>query len=770
MTNKLSRLIITATFFCTGFFAIIIQTVMFRELLVVVLGNEIIIGISLFNWLTGVSLGAIFGSVRVKQTSGMVRTFSLSLLFMMLYSQLAITCIRLLYQVSHTPAGVHLNFFKVFYLSGACIIPVSFIIGFTFPFASKFSAHARSRFLQNVSFISGVYIVESLGSLLGGIAASFFLVEHLNSYAILSLVSLPLIIMLCFLIRRSRHTRLFFLAAVFGILCLITLFPRINRMINHFTILERWKGFSSAQLVWNRDSRYQNLMLGKSHDQYNLYSNGQFSTSFPEETDNRILSAHLFCQHPGPQHILIIGEAISGLARHLLDYDIKTLKTIELDEKTVEGISHHLSAENKAFMSDPRFAIRIGDGRRIIREKSRFKAAWDIVFINMGEPSTLLLNRYYTLEFFRDVSAILAADGVLSLRITSSENYGSGFVSRYTSSIYQTLKRVFPHIAIAPGDRNLFFATRSPDSVSISPQVLAGRYRKAGTQPARLGLIFESLYPREKTAFISSSLQNQNNQSINTDGKPLSLFYFNQILGWTSNGKTESFFLFFERLHPDRVFIVILALLLLRWLWIPIKKSLHPRFDIRISVLIAGFSGLSLEILIIYSVQNITGYIYQLIGFIIALFMTGLPLGAYLSKKWLRQKQPRRSRQFRWLALIQLFFLILALIFPKVLNEITRMGLIGNILLFCLVALDGILVGALFPVALNLHIQKADDPAVSAGIIDAMDHLGAAFGALLTGALLLPVLGISGTTGLIAALSALSIILLAPYILFAREP
>lgn len=758
------------TFFCTGFYAIIIQTVIFRELLVVVLGNEIIIGISLFNWLVGVFFGAMFGSYWVKRSSSMVRTFSVSLLIMLICSPLATTCIRLLYQLSQTPAGGYLNFFKVFYLSAACIIPLSFIIGFTFPIASTFSVGLQNRIGDKVSFISGIYIVEAFGSLLGGITVSFFLVGHLNSYAILSLVSLPLIFMLAILTGRFRHIGLFSIITAFGVVCLITLVPGINRTISHFTIQERWKGFSSTQLIWARDSRYQNLMLGRSHDQYNLYLNGQFSTSFPEDVDNRILSAHLVCQHPGPQNILIIGEAVSGLARYLLDYDIKRVKTIELDEKAVEVISDHLSPDDRAFLTDPRFSIHIGDGRRIIRERSLINSGWDIIFINMAEPSTLLLNRYYTLEFFRDVSAILAGDGVLSLRITSSENYSAGFVSQYTASIYQTLKQVFSHIVIAPGDRNIFFATRCADTVSTSPSVLAGRYRKTGKQPSRLELIFESLYPREKTDFIAESLYNYRKQAVNTDQKPLSLFYFNQILGWASNGKTGTFFSFFERINPGLILIVFLVLFILRWIWGLSRKSMLFRLDIRISVLIAGFSGLSLEILIIYSFQNITGYIYQLIGFIIALFMTGLPLGARISKKWLQKKNPLRSRQFRWLMFIQLSFLLLALIFPHLIRKIAVMGLIGNILLCCLVALDGILVGAMFPVALNLYIQKTRDSAFAAGIIDAMDHLGAAIGALLTGALLLPILGISGIGQLIATLSVLSVILLIPHMLFAREP
>lgn len=789
--NYLSRFPLLITFFFIGFYAIIIQTVVFRELLVVALGNEIVFGISLFNWLIGVFFGARLGSFLVKRTTRMLRTFTLSLLFMLIFSPLATTGIRLLYHLSRTPAGSHLHFLQVFYLSAACIIPLSFAIGFTFPIASTLFTYRHNRTEDKVTFISKIYIVESLGSLLGGIVVSFILVEHFNSYTILSMVSLPLMFMLAFLTFRARHIILFLIITAIGLVDLVTLMPSINRQINRITIQKRWQGFSSSELVWIRDSRYQNLMLGKIHEQYNLYYNGQFSTSFPEPTDNRIFSAHLICQHPGPKKILIIGEAISGLARHLLEYNINKLKSIELDEASIEGIKPFLPRPDQSIFSDPRFSIQIGDGRKAIREKSPENSDWDIIFINIAEPSTLLLNRYYTQEFFRDTAAVLARDGILCLRITSSENYSAGFVSQYTASIYHTLKTVFPRIVIAPGDKNVFFASQFPGVITGSARILGQRYRETGVLPARLGLIFKSLYPREKTDFISRSLEMQTNPVINTDQKPVSLLYFNKILGWTSSGQSGVILSFFELTNLFRISIILFALLLARWIFLLfravyhylaskkqastpglatlLKKSLLARFNIIFTVVATGFSGLSLEILIIYSFQNIYGYVYQFIGFIIALFMTGLPLGARISTKWMNQKKRDRFQQFGWLLLIQICFMVLALVFPLLLKMATIMGLTGKILICCLIALDGVLVGALFPVALQVYIQKKDQEAVAAGIIDASDHLGAAIGALFTGALLLPILGISGISNLIAIISAISVTLLIPHMVMPRR-
>ncbi len=46
---------------------------------------------------------------------------------------------------------------------------------------------------------------------------------------------------------------------------------------------------------------------------------------------------------------------------------------------------------------------------------------------------------------------------------------------------------------------------------------------------------------------------------------------------------------------------------------------------------------------------------------------------------------------------------------------------------------------------------------MSAGAVDAADHLGAALGALLAGALLIPLLGVTWTAALVAGVKLLSV-------------
>jgi spermidine synthase len=486
------------------------------------------------------------------------------------------------------------------------------------------------------------------------------------------------------------------------------------------------------------------------------------------------LSAHLISQHPNPKNILIIGEAISGLAQQLLKYDLNKIISVEIDENLVNTISTYLPESDKTVLADDRFEMQIKDGKKWIKSRVNKQSPedlFDIIFLNLSEPSTLFLNRYYTVEFYNDLSRILKRDGVLGLRVTSSENYAQGFVSDYTTSLYNTLKRTFTHIVIAPGEKNLFFASRGKKAISDSPETLASRYEKTGASPRNLGLIFKSIYPKEKTEFIKKFLESNKNNILNTDEKPILMFYYNKILGWINNKNTERFYSLFEKQTFINMVMFILGLFALRLIFMLLKPIFYKQgnkkgepvihFNIIICIFTGGLFGLSLELFILYSFQNIYGYIYQIIGFVISLFMAGLPVGALFSTRIIRSPRTTRTRQLLYLLSFQVFIIIILIGFPYLIKLFSSLYTVSNILFFILTIVIGIIVGAIFPLALSLHFTLKGNIGKTAGIIDAADHLGAAFGAFFSGAILLPILGVTKSCLLLGVLAIFTTLLLA---------
>jgi spermidine synthase len=75
---------------------------------------------------------------------------------------------------------------------------------------------------------------------------------------------------------------------------------------------------------------------------------------------------------------------------------------------------------------------------------------------------------------------------------------------------------------------------------------------------------------------------------------------------------------------------------------------------------------------------------------------------------------------------------------------------------FALVAIAGILGGLAFPLAASVALENRSGASTAAGGLYAADNLGACAGALVTGVLLVPILGVSGACLAVVGMKALS--------------
>lgn len=735
--------ILHMTYFCIGLFSLISQTMIIREFLVVVYGNEIILGVLFFNWLAGIFIGALSGGPAADKSKHPTLLFVISILVMCLLMPAAITCTRLLYAISSTAAGTYIGFFKVFLCSGIFIIPMAFFIGFSFPLAARVQLTGKADKTEKVQKISHIYIFEALGFLVGGIVYTFFLVGRFNPYFIASLAILPLLLFSAVILGQAKYYKTLILTLILLVLNAAALVPAVNGRAEDLTVKKRWRSVSPTRLLYSTDSKYQNIAVSGLFNQYNLYLNTMYAAVIPGDEENMILAAHLFCQHPAPKRILIIGDALTGLAKYLLAYKLEKIVSVEIDPLVVETILKFLPAEEKKVLQEKRFAVVIKDGRKYVKELSSKPTSFDIVFLNLPEPATLLLNRYYTMDFFLDLAKIVPEQGIIALKITSSENYSQGLVSDYTASLYHTVAAVFPETVVAPGTHNFIFATRKKNTLSANPEILAQRYEKSGAKPEKLGMIFHSLYPQDKTGIIKKALESSTKATINRDDHPNANFYFSKILGWYAGGKLTGILNFFEKISFKVLLSFLILLFLLRLIYICRKKKNTTRFHILLAVFCCGMAGLSLELVLLYTFQNIFGYIYHIIGFIIALFMFGLPLGALFANLLLNKKRLKAETGIiKLMILLQISLAVISLLPGQINKILVNSSLVNQIFIFSLTVLIGFAVGMIFPLALNIYLSQKEKTGKAAGIVDAYDHLGAAVGALFMGTLFLPLLGV----------------------------
>jgi spermidine synthase len=201
-------------------------------------------------------------------------------------------------------------------------------------------------------------------------------------------------------------------------------------------------------------------------------------------------------------------------------------------------------------------------------------------------------------------------------------------------------------------------------------------------------------------------------------------------------------------------------------LWFLAKKG--DRFTaLSLSIFSTGFVGMTMEMILILAFQTLYGYIYHWVGVLIASFMGGLSLGAFLVNRSL-ERVNQGYKLFLFLEILltcTILAVVLGLYTP---SHISIQGPMGSGLLKALFVLlsivSGFLVGAEFPLA-NREASKHDKRVSRiAGRLYALDLAGAWLGTTLVSVLFVPLIGIPQTLLLAGTLKAFCLL----YLLLAR--
>jgi spermidine synthase len=348
---------------------------------------------------------------------------------------------------------------------------------------------------------------------------------------------------------------------------------------------------------------------------------------------------------------------------------------------------------------------------------------YDVVIINVPEPKTAQLNRYYTLEFFTSLKQHMSEGSFLSLSLPSTLNYINEEVNQLNSVVFNTLAKVFKYVLIIPGNRNYLVASDIPPDIEI-PSLIEEKH---------ISTVYVNQYYldvgslKERSDLIMQQIDR--NSPVNRDFKPVC--YFLHLKYWMSQFNINYWI----------PLGLILLIFIISMLWLkPLLLGIYA----------GGFAGSSIELLLILTFQILYGYVYYYTGIIITVFMSGLALGALFREKIIRTS-------IRSFMLLQFVIICYAAILPLIIIMLNRMTMPGIALHFIFIILTlviSIVTGMQF--SLGSAILK-DQVSARASRLYSSDLLGSAFGALLFSVLLMPLIGIILSSLLVALLNLISI-------------
>lgn len=728
-----------------GFSAVLGQIVLMRELIVVFNGNEISLGVMLAIWLLWTAAGSGLASWFAHSKSnarGMTAALECLLVISLPATIWILRASRTFFQTApgELVGPVPMLLTSLVCLSGFCVLSGGLFV-------------VASRMYQQECTVSGrvatsfAYLLEAAGSGLGGILASVVLLHFLDPFQIATVVALANLCMAAVLLfRPTRRTVLAtaLAAAVLAIPLLICVAPFLNRSSQQ----RLWRGF---RLLESRDSIYGNLSVIETGAIRSVYDNGVILASAPDVAAAEEAVHYALLEHPAPANVLLIGGGVNGgIAQALKHPTLKQLDYVELDPTLIDVAKQFFPATSVA-LSDARVHVHYADGRHYLRTSHD---KFDVIILDLPDPQTAQLNRFYTAQFFRSARDHLAAGGVLALQLRSSEDYISPGLAELLRCIHHTLRQVFPYIAFIPGETIHFFAAVEAKVLTDNPQTLIARLRERDlqTQYVREYFIPYRMMP-DRMAQVRQLLQPLPTTPVNRDFEPIA-YYFDVVLwgaqfkfaypGWFRNAAR----IVFMPILDGALVICFLAALVVVYLR---DREVRARVSAAYCVMVTGFTLMALQIFLLLAFQSVYGYIYHKLAILIAMFMTGISFGCWLGTRHVRAS----NNPFGMIATTQFTLAASApaLIFlVSLLAQSSVMLLAAQVLFPLLAGFGGMLGGYQFPIATEIYLRDTDSK-TGLGALYALDLLGGCVGALLLSSYLIPVFGFWKTAWLSAAVN-----------------
>ena len=661
----------------TGISSIAVQIITVREFLSQFSGNEITISLVLFCWLVVSGIGSLAAKFFSKKSTTFYSIIALITALFPLIQIIAIRLFRDFIFIHGESPGLYPIFFFILTFSA----PYAFLIGFILPYSLGIIKTFDKTFTAGE-----LYITDNIGDIIGGVLFSFVLVYFFNPFKIIAFTSVLLILVSLALFISLKRYLLFFV----GVLSITLFFAfAFEKRFEVSTLYNQY----GLNIVSYQESPYGRIVLTKEKKEYTFWESGIPSFSTFNTTAAEEKAHYPLCQLNVVDNVLLVGGGMGQTLDEIAKHSPRHIDYVELDPALIK-----VARQFGLVSPHKQVSIIPADGRRYITNSSKRYSA---IILDLPEPDTFQINRFYTSDFFAHAKRILKKDGVLSFSLIANPNYLSEVRVKKLSSIYNTVKRYFHNVLLIPGEEIYFLAS---DTILSSDIPL--KLREKSIVTSYIDGFYYGNVTKERITFLNESMNTE--EFINTDFQPRVInIMFNE---WFKKYGTS----------PHWFLVSLLGLLVLYI--VLIRKEEYILFS-------TGFAAMGVEMLILFSFQVLYGYIYLKVGLVITSFLLGLLPGAIIGNRRKKRGKGMMIRAETGMILLLVTYLIWVNVYHSMIPEY---------IFFLYGFTFSLLCGLEFPVVAEI-IGEEKSPA--AGLF-AADLVGAGAGTLAIGTLVIPLFGI----------------------------
>jgi spermidine synthase len=750
-----------------GLTALLTQVILTRELLASFYGNELSIGLILVDWLLLVALGAgLAGRLASRLRLG-YGAFAATQALLAVLLPFSVYVARRIGGGSAFPGQV-IGPLPTLYLAGMTLLPCCAILGAQFGLACVIVARPHvpetGPEAGGAAQVGRIYVLEAGGAVVGGLLFHFWLAGHVQSMAALGAVGAVNAALAVWLtleqLSAARRAALVALAASVGLaVAVAALVPRFASALERASLRARWRGY---QLVDATNSRYGALAVTKSGSQLSFFHDGLLAFTTEDELANEELAHLSMLEAPDPQRVLFISGGLGGALGEVLKHGVQSADYVELDSREIELAARYVPPALASVLRDPRVHIHPIDGRVFVRRASPH--SYDVAIVNVPDPSTGMLNRFYTEEFFREIARVLSPRGIVCVDLTTAEAGPTGERRLLYASVLKALKAVFPDVAVivpVTKSRALLFGCPQAGVLSQDPDLLADRLRERGVTGAFVspGWVGQQMLPQPAWDLFVMSVDAESDAATNRDFRPVSYQYWLRL--WL------------RQYSPRAAEALAHAGSWAKWVWAAPALALllaltvglrWRRYDgATVIGLLAGigFIEMGLQLMVLFSFQIVAGYLFYQIGILTTLFMAGLAIGGEIGRRIVRHGG--RAVAVAFAGCLPGLLLVCGAM-PWLVGHAPGGTEALKVVIGAISLVIGALGGLAYAPAVRLATAHAGEAGRAGAGLYAADLVGGALGAILVSVLVLPALGLWATCHGLAILSAAGVILAVPLI------
>ena len=441
------------------------QEVLWARMLSQIVGSSIYaFGVMVGSFLAGIALGGTVGALLASTRS---RAIAALIVAQIVCAGAAAAAFLLLEQVVPARAGLLTNVFFGF----ALLLPLTFAIGTTYPLAVRILADAPE---QAAAASARVYTWNTVGGILGSIAAGFFVIPALRYEGTIKLAvaASALLAVLCVVLLVERRRLVLgaglAAAAIAGVLAFRPGVPERLLLSSPLNVS------SVGEILYYDVGRSASVVVLQQDGGLALRTNGlpealMDSPGTPPRFSGEFwMSSLAVIARPETRNMLVVGFG-GGVVVEGVPPSVSRIDVIELEPKVIEA--NLRTRERRKFdpMRDPRVNLITNDARGALAlTQKRYEA----IVSQPSHPWTAGASHLYTREFMRLARDHLTDDGVFVQWMNVA------FLDEaLLRSLTATLIDVFGATRIYRPDPNTLVFVASSGPLDVEPRVV----RNGGT-------------------------------------------------------------------------------------------------------------------------------------------------------------------------------------------------------------------------------------------------------------------------------------------------